>query len=231
MSKALRTDYRFKRYVIDRYATINEAELFVLPINPNLACIHTAIIPNTERRAIARYHLPLDRYKRLLARSFLLEYVRDCYHCLDLDIVYTTYHRPVFKASDIHFSFSYTQDYVVLALAEKRCLGVDIAFHDPQLAVQSLVTLVMSAAEREQFALLGNDKQQKIFFYRIWSLKEAILKAWGIGLLHDDITALDVVSDAQCVVTYANADYRYCLVPGLDDHSIALSVQLGNSSQ
>jgi len=77
------------------------------------------------------------------------------------------------KADAVHFSLSHSGDYVACLLADKPC-GIDIEEHserDYSKIAKRICT------ENELIAIKGREE-----FYNIWTLKESVLKAVGLGL-------------------------------------------------
>ena len=84
--------------------------------------------------------------------------------------------------SALVFNVSHTGDWAVLALSQSRQLGVDIETIDPHLDTAGLANRFFAEAElRELAALPPGD--QRAAFYRLWTSKEAYMKALGLGML------------------------------------------------
>ena len=90
--------------------------------------------------------------------------------------------KPVVTGG-VHFNVSHSGDLVLLAVCERRAVGVDVERKRPVVKVEALAKRWLSDAERENLARLrdlGIDESDS--FLRIWSLKEAQLKALGVGI-------------------------------------------------
>src|SRR5205085_1762232 len=69
-----------------------------------------------------------------------------------------------------------------VAIAVGRCeLGVDIEMHRPLQAMQALVERVF---HRDEQRWLAEQSDLESAFFRLWTLKEALLKAAGTGFSH-----------------------------------------------
>ncbi len=79
------------------------------------------------------------------------------------------------------FNLSHSGEEALLAVGRQRCIGVDIEQERPMTDLQILAGCVSSAQELAQFAALTPDRQLERFF-RIWTCKEAAVKAIGAGL-------------------------------------------------
>ena len=80
---------------------------------------------------------------------------------------------------DLHFSLSHTHGLAALALGRSGPLGVDAEAIDPALDTDDLARSLFTDAE---IAGLARDSDRVRGFYRLWTAKEAVLKAEGLGL-------------------------------------------------
>jgi 4'-phosphopantetheinyl transferase len=97
--------------------------------------------------------------------------------------------KPFVQGGGPLFSCSHT-DGLVACLVDLRGaqrlgvsegVGIDVEYNNPQRRTAELAQAVLSL--REQKILLGHtDTYQTELFYRLWTLKEAYLKALGLGL-------------------------------------------------
>lgn len=79
------------------------------------------------------------------------------------------------------FNISHAAGMVVLAIARRGALGVDVEDTWRECQVRELAARFFSAAEAED--LLGlPSSQQRARFFDLWTLKEAYIKACGLGL-------------------------------------------------
>ena len=81
----------------------------------------------------------------------------------------------------IAFNLSHTADQFALAISLIGEVGVDIEKHKLKRNIQGIANEILTADELQWFNRLSK-QEQAIQFYRLWSLKEATLKAEGVGL-------------------------------------------------
>ena len=81
------------------------------------------------------------------------------------------------------FSLSYTTDYLVIAVSQKYELGVDLEAL-PAAADREIPWQVLSSAERRSVGALPQG-DQFLEFLRLWTLKEAYTKYFGLGAVLD----------------------------------------------
>lgn len=89
--------------------------------------------------------------------------------------------KPYIEHSDIHFSLSHSGHWVVLAVSSTAPLGVDVEVVRRARNLQHIAQSYFHPAEVEQLTRIGT-KDQKAYFYRLWTLKEAFFKAIGTGI-------------------------------------------------
>jgi 4'-phosphopantetheinyl transferase len=83
--------------------------------------------------------------------------------------------------SKLSFNLSHSHDYVILALGQEHDIGVDIEYMGRKSDYIAIAQHYFSASEIEDISTLPPDKQKERF-YDYWTLKEAYIKACGMGL-------------------------------------------------
>jgi 4'-phosphopantetheinyl transferase len=102
--------------------------------------------------------------------------------------------KPV-VSQGVHFNLSHSGDLILLAMSDQRPVGVDVERKREVLKVGALTQRWLSEAERGELTRLherGVDASDA--FLRVWSLKEAQLKALGVGISGAAGARLDLVS-------------------------------------
>lgn len=121
-------------------------------------------------------------------------------------------------APPLHVNWSHSENLLLLAATVSGELGVDVEVMDPAVDALAVAQSHFTRTETDALrALTGAERTTA--FYRCWTMKEAVLKALGTGLL----LALDRVS-VQCagtedfavtldgeVITHAPGWKLYCL--------------------
>lgn len=98
----------------------------------------------------------------------------------DLRFTYGPYGKPHLTEGPA-FSLSHSGDRFVLARARGGRVGVDVEVERPVPRMARLVEAKFSPEEARRFEEAPEESRQTTFF-RIWTLKEAWLKALGTGL-------------------------------------------------
>ena len=87
----------------------------------------------------------------------------------------------------ISFSVSHSGPHGLIAIASEGRLGVDVEEFAPRRNLDLLMDGVLGEAEKDDVASSEGTERLRSFF-RLWTMKEALLKAHGKGLLIDATT-------------------------------------------
>lgn len=127
--------------------------------------------PNAERERISRLRVLKDQALSAVGIK-LMEFAG-----IPVDLLTrTAFNRPIVKDEEFNFNVSHAGDYVVLAYAENGQVGIDIEHKIP--VDISDFNQVMTDEE------ITTCKTQDAF-YRLWTSKEAVIKALGTGFQQD----------------------------------------------
>jgi len=99
----------------------------------------------------------------------------------NINFQYNPYGKPeVHGNQHIYFNSSHTKNYCAISVSKQYELGIDI--EEKRLKELEIYPLVSMLHENEQKYLLKNKDDIIHNFYKLWTAKEALLKAYGIGL-------------------------------------------------
>lgn len=92
--------------------------------------------------------------------------------------------RPQFSSSELDFNISHSGDWVAVILhisqpGEKSAVGIDIESPCKERPYLALLEHFASAEEIDWFQ---QQTESQSAFYRIWCLREAVLKSQGVGI-------------------------------------------------
>lgn len=115
----------------------------------------------------------------------------------ELDVNRTDTGKPI-VAGGVHFNVSHSGDLILLALSDQRDVGVDVERRREVEKVDALVARWLTPAERRALeAMIADGAGRSDAFLRVWSAKEAQLKALGVGISGSasaELERVDVVS-------------------------------------
>lgn len=84
----------------------------------------------------------------------------------------------------ISFNVSHSGNHGLIALAAEGRLGIDVEEPVDKRNLDGLIEMVMGPDERAQLSSLRGIERLRLF-YRIWTCKEALIKALGTGFSTD----------------------------------------------
>uniref|UniRef100_A0A1I7SYN2 L-aminoadipate-semialdehyde dehydrogenase-phosphopantetheinyl transferase n=1 Tax=Caenorhabditis tropicalis TaxID=1561998 RepID=A0A1I7SYN2_9PELO len=125
------------------------------------------------------------------------------------------------KTSNFEYNVSHQGDLVVLATGTTR-IGVDVMKIDEtrrETAAEQMESLKRHFSEEEIESVKGGEMDEEKrwnAFYRIWCLKESILKATGVGLpdgLHNHTFQMNPIYDHVPGNTTTSSQYFHRLIP------------------
>jgi 4'-phosphopantetheinyl transferase len=163
---------------------MNDIHLFYLSLSNGISdqCYDQwlSCLPATERVDLNRFKFRADRERRLLGRM-LLRYGLIQRFKMQVSILneirYTNFKKPCIR--DIRFSISHSADLVTCAVSDVFEVGVDVEKH-------ALLTIndFRNSFTTTDWRLIENSNNPLKAFYDRWTIKEAVLKADGRGLLY-----------------------------------------------
>lgn len=188
-----------------------------------------------ERARSTRLRFIQDR-DRFVATRGLLREILALYLCVParrLSFGYNAHGKPFLaeQGEALRFNVSHSLDTVLVAVAHECEVGVDVERVHGAVAVEEISEMVLSAPEKLTLGSLGNAAKRAAFL-RLWTRKEAYIKADGRGmslpLKHIDVS---VPADRVAVLDESGGRWRMCtswslqsLAVGLD-YAAALAVE------
>ena len=143
-------------------------------------------LPLNLRSPILKFKSPEDRQRALFAKLLLIEGLKDLgLHNYSLNQLQSSeYQRPYFKGN-IDFNISHSGFYIICAISLDNRVGID---------VEEIREIPVSDFDREfskiEMEYINNSRNSMSEFYKLWTQKEAFLKAIGTGLY----TPLNIIS-------------------------------------
>lgn len=153
--------------------------LATLPQPHQLACLWPEELARAQRFAFERH-----RRRYLAARCALRE--RLAQHtgiaARDLHIAEGPFGKPYLAGvPGCHFNLSHSEDWALIGLSGDSEIGVDIEMLRPMADAASLAQTHFTALETAACMALEGQARDALFL-RVWTRKEACLKAFGTGL-------------------------------------------------
>jgi phosphopantetheinyl transferase len=146
---------------------------------------HAITIPEEHARA-KRFIKPIHQQRFLASRYFLRKVLSE--HTgedpIHIRIGFTEHEKPFLCDHSLPFNLSHSGEFAVVGITRSGNLGVDIETRDTLETAIQVSPRIMTSDEHTHWQTLP-DNQKMDTFLKYWTLKEAILKAHGQGLLQD----------------------------------------------
>jgi 4'-phosphopantetheinyl transferase len=145
------------------------------------------ILDQEERDRAARFYFDIDRREFIAAHALLRTMLAFYLNrpALQWQFVSDAEGKPRIDprdgACECPFSISHTRGLVAAALAADGAVGIDAEHIDPRKADFAMAEAYFASAE-VQLLRATPASEQNLCFFRLWTLKEAYVKATGTGL-------------------------------------------------
>src|SRR3990167_385319 len=143
-----------------------------------------ALLAPDECERAARFRFPNHRQRYIAARATLRQLLGMYLNCLpeSLSFIYTEHQKPFLTSPDyqaLQFNLAHSDAIAIYAFNLNHAIGIDIEKVQGTFN-QSVAERYFSEKENQALNTLSNE-EKLLGFYRIWSRKEAIVKAVGKG--------------------------------------------------
>ena len=139
------------------------------------------LLSQSEKDAARRFRKPEDGQTYILAHG-LLRHILGRYLGEDpgtLDFSSGEFGKPFLQPNDLAFNLTHSGNRVAIAVA-RSSVGIDLEQIKIQSVDSCLISTCLTASERHWLEQQTDDPHRG--FFRLWTLKEAVLKADGRGL-------------------------------------------------
>jgi 4'-phosphopantetheinyl transferase len=142
-----------------------------------------AVLSKEECARASRFHFDRDGRCYVARRAKLRLLLSRYLGCSPRDVPIRTGPRgkPFVAGSTLRFNVSHSGGLALYAFAVGLDVGCDIAFHDGRIAIDTVSERFFSAAER-RILRQSPPHDRTAAFFDLWTRKEAVLKASGLGL-------------------------------------------------
>jgi 4'-phosphopantetheinyl transferase len=189
---------------------ICEVWLLETPGNATLAAAARATLSSEEREQASRFRFANDRRNFELAHGLCRYVLARHLSCGPQEVEFETGHRgkPAprrsLHGSRFRFSISHTTGLVGIAVSESREIGFDLEDIVRPVEPKTLGLEVFTHEEMSSMIRLPDVEQVERFF-RLWVLKEAYIKARGLGM-YLDLKSFRFEIDSDAILFYPSPD-------------------------
>ena len=173
------------------------------------------VLSPDEQDRSERFHHETDR-KRYAARHGLLRLLLGRYLNLEAENIHFELKgngKPrlanYFGTGELFFSTAHSKGLALFAFSQDSVIGIDIEYIRDINHMEPIAERFFSPGERTAFQGLTNGKKRETFF-RIWTRKEALLKATGEGISDrlDEIDTSPVIDNSTSKISSGPVSYR-----------------------
>jgi 4'-phosphopantetheinyl transferase len=161
---------------------------------PEAAPEDLALLDENERRRAERIVVPMARTRYVRSHAFQRRVLSlYCGAPADrLQFEYSARGKPSLESDDggvagagrtpVHFSLSHSADATAVAVSLSDGVGVDVEEFRVLNDLDQMISTCFTAAERALIPTDAPTAARESYFYRVWAMKESVLKAIGTGL-------------------------------------------------
>lgn len=192
--------------------------LLTTPVAPDVFDRLMESFPAVIREKIIPYKNEQERRSRITGKALLayaLKQFPDEPAVSLADYVYSETNQPLLKGSDIRFSISHSGHMVVCAISRGIRTGIDVERIKPVK-----LELMKFYFDPDSWQEIIHAPDPHAAFYRHWTMREAVIKASGIGLAQMELREL--IPDDHTIPIRNNL--YYCrLLPLRYDYTVCLA--------
>lgn len=156
--------------------------------DPGLLTRYQCLLNAKEQKQRKRFYFSKHRRQYLISRA-LIRCVLSCYVAdvlpQEWKFTYNQYGKPsidfFLTELPLQFNLSHTDKLIVMAVTLSNAIGVDVEYVHRSGKTVELADHYFSPIEAEHLHHLAEENQRERFF-ALWTLKEAYIKACGMGL-------------------------------------------------
>ncbi|WP_435234463.1 4'-phosphopantetheinyl transferase family protein [Psychromonas sp. PT13] len=200
-----------------------------------------SLLSQAEIEKILNYRQHKSQHTAIITRAFVrtvLALYLDC-QPHELEFTINKHGKPALSNTSVplKFNLSHNDQLIICSVCLAHDIGCDVENISRKISIDSIAKRYFSNQEATSLLSLPIDKKQQRFF-EYWTLKEAFVKAMGIGISFGlDTFSFHINSSATATfndnITLSMADkhalssdavWYHCLIYPDSDHCIAISV-------
>ncbi len=176
----------------NEFCETGDARVVHVDLTPRADCETHALswLDGDERDRWRRYRYHRPRREFALCRAALRSLLCRQLDCRNAQLAFgTTRHGKPFALTggvpaSISFNVSHSGKHGLIGIAPRGRLGVDVEERTPRIDLEGIGRMVFGPCEQKDLSLVGENEKNH-FFFMLWTLKEALIKALGTGFSLD----------------------------------------------
>ena len=167
----------------------HDIHIWYASLNQPAPCVHelALTLSSDEKARAKRFYFEKDRNHYIVGRGILRSILGRYLNTEPnlLKFCYGEHGKPYLvelcAVTSLSFNLSHSQEIVLYAIAQGKSIGIDLEHIRAIPDVDQIVARFFSEKEQRAFYAFHPEERQKAFF-KVWTCKEAYLKAIGVGL-------------------------------------------------
>ena len=198
--------------------TRNESRTVVFACAPLVAhaTLAQALLDTGEVQRTARFRFDRDRTHHILTHAIWRVALATCLDVapVAVPLVAGRWGQPILPGTGLGTSLSHAGDWAALSICAGETCGIDVEQQPSRVRLAEMVEVVCTPAEAAQVMALDAAAREHALLV-LWTRKEALLKAFGVGLGVDP-ARFDVGAAGPVSPPAAAAGMPSCQVVALD---------------
>lgn len=155
------------------------------------------VLDEDERARAARFRFAEDRERFVLGHGLLRDVLSGSLPAdpASIRFVRGPHGKPFIEGAPMHFNFSDTKDAVLVGTAQGLEIGVDLETLHRRVDHEAVAGHFFTPAEVDELDGMPGEARKRRFL-ELWTRKEAVLKASGVGIM-DDLKEMRVLDGAN----------------------------------
>jgi 4'-phosphopantetheinyl transferase len=206
--------------------------------------MYRKLLNKTEQEQYERYVMEKHRHRylitRILIRTLLSRYRKEVVP-EEWEFSKDKYGKPFIShpplSKPIFFNISHSEKMIVLAVACNPHIGVDVEYLSRSINTMEVAMYSFADIEVDRFIRLS-PLRQKDYFFQLWTLKEAFIKAVGMGLaLPLSSFSFSILRTGEINVVFDKdidenpAEWQFWQIILRAEHRIALALKTGKNNR
>lgn len=158
------------------FVSLSELETYLSILFSYLSC--------EEKTRVSKFLCEPLKRRYIISHGFLRFLLGECLSIFPskVEYSYNKFQKPLCKQDpNLYFNMSHSNNYVCYVFSFNYKVGIDIEFINNIFKIEDLLPSIAAPEEALAFDKL-HEADKAYLFYKMWTIKEAFLKALGIGL-------------------------------------------------
>ncbi|PST83362.1 hypothetical protein C7T94_12355 [Pedobacter yulinensis] len=198
--KNLIIDLKWKNYHPEQSLSPEKTHVFSIRASShfkNIRRSYSDYLSERELGKVSRLFNKKERERYIVSKYFLNTFLSELLHTYHLEPVLL---RKRAETNQVKFSISHTEDQILIALGQ-AAVGIDLEFMNHAFDFESISIHSFSS---DEMSYVQRQRNNAVYFYEIWTRKEALLKASGKRVIEN----MNQICSLPDVVTMPEGAYK-----------------------